>query len=72
MMARNPWHKRVQRRAAAMQEASAVIADVIARFEEQCQHDCARAVRAIAMRGGVQETAAWFRGTVVKRTTRVT
>jgi hypothetical protein len=34
-MPKNPWYKRVQREAASMQLASAVIADVIAHFEEQ-------------------------------------
>ena len=69
-MAKNPWHKRVQRRAAAMQEASAVIADVIAYFEERGMYSCAEAVRYIAMRVGVQEIAAWFRGTAVRPTSR--
>lgn len=61
-----PWHKKVQRNAAAMQEASAVIAEVIAHFEDGGMYKSAEAVRYIAMRGGVQETAAWFRSTLVR------
>jgi hypothetical protein len=70
-MSRIPWHKQVQRNAAAMQEASAVIAEVIAYFEERGTYSCAEAVRYIAMRNGVQETAVWFRDTVIRRPTPV-
>jgi hypothetical protein len=54
-----------------MQEASAVIAEVIAYFEERGTYSCAEAVRYIAMRNGVQETAVWFRDTVIRRPTPV-
>jgi uncharacterized protein with von Willebrand factor type A (vWA) domain len=51
-MAKNPWHKRVQCKAAAMRAASASVAEFIAALEERALHDLACAVREKATRDG--------------------
>ena len=69
-MPKNPWHKRVQRKAADMQAASAAVAGLIACLEERGLHDCAVSVREIAMRDGVQETEAGLWASLVALTTQ--
>src|SRR5580658_3158417 len=65
-----PWHKLVQRNAAAMQEASAVIAGVIRWFEERGMYDCADPIRYTAMRDGVQKVKLRLRGALVRSASR--
>jgi len=69
-MPKNPWHKRVQRKAADMQAASAAVAGLVAYFEERGLHNCAAIVRESAMRDGVQKTEACLRASILAVTTR--
>lgn len=67
-MPKNPWYKRVQRKAAVMQSASASVAGIISTFEEWGLTELAGEVRDIAIRDGVERTAIGLHEALLRRT----